>query len=261
LDDFPESLPELRERIQRNRGDADSLHTLGEVLAARGEYQRSFICHRAAAVCSPKSAKYLYYSGNAALAVGRVSDAAWYLDRALSIAPNYAQAWQKRGELYLEHLNEPDEAFRSFCRAIALAPEDPRNYQLAARCMLNDHTAGSAVISLREAMPPSLDSLNADRGVALALADVGYYEDAAPILHGILQQQPPIIRPCVFWRNCTQVCGIMAPPNSGLSGPSAPVTIPWPRWDTCCICRDWVISSWPASSTIPTCEVPRSTVS
>jgi len=160
------------------------------MLAVRGEYRRSFICHRAAAASRPEDAKYLYHSGNAALTLGRADAAAWYLDKALSIDPRHAEAWQARGQLYADHFKLPDEALRSYVRAIELAPEDLSNYQSVARCVLSGHGHGAPVACLRDAMPPGLDSLNADRGLALALAEAGYYEDAVPVLCGILRQRP-----------------------------------------------------------------------
>jgi tetratricopeptide (TPR) repeat protein len=190
LDDRFEDLPALREHIRCNRSDAESLHALGVMLATRGEYRRSFICHRAAAVCRPENAKYLYHSGSAALTLGQAGDAAWYLDRALSIDPNYIEAWQTRGQLYVDHFKLPDEALRSYVRAIQLAPEDALNYQSAARCALSGHGHGAAVARLRDAIPTGLDSLNVDRGLASALFDAGNYEDAVPILHDILRQRP-----------------------------------------------------------------------
>jgi tetratricopeptide (TPR) repeat protein len=190
VDDLIEDLPALRERVRRNRGDAESVHTLGVMLATRGEYRRSLICHRAAADCCPQNAKYHYHSGSAALTLGRAGLAAWYLDRALTLDPKYIQAWQARGQLYVDHFQLPNEALRSYVKAIELAPEDAINYQSAARCVLNGHGYGAALARLRDAMPTSLDALNADRGLASALIDNGHYEDAVPRLHDILRQRP-----------------------------------------------------------------------
>ena len=160
------------------------------MLATRGEYRRSFICHRAAAVCRPENAKYLYHSGSAALTLGQAGDAAWYLDKALSIDPNYTEAWQTRGQLYVDHFKLPDEALRSYIRAIELAPGDAANYRFAARCALRGHGHTAAMERLRDSIPRGLDSLNVERGLASALIDVGDYEDAVPILHDILRQRP-----------------------------------------------------------------------
>jgi tetratricopeptide (TPR) repeat protein len=190
LDGLIEDLQALRERIRRDRGDAESLHALGVMLATRGEYRRSFICHRAAADRCPQNAKYLYHSGNASLMLGQADTAAWYLDRALTIDPNYTQAWQTRGQLYINHLKLPDEALRSYAKAIELAPDDAFNYQFAAHCVLNGDAYSAAVARLRRAIPTGLDALNPDRGLASAVIEHGRYEDAIQMLHDILRQRP-----------------------------------------------------------------------
>jgi Tfp pilus assembly protein PilF len=190
LDGLIEDLPTLREHIRCNRGDAESLHKLGVMLATRGEYRRSFICHREATVCCPENAKYLYHAGSAALALGQTGEADWRLDRALSIDPNYTEAWQTRGQLYVDHFKLPDEALRSYARATELAPEELLNYQFAARCALMGHGQGAALARLRDAMSTGLDPLNVERGFALGLMDEGQYEDAGRVLHDILRRQP-----------------------------------------------------------------------
>jgi len=187
---LPENLPDLRERVRRNRSDADALHNLGLALAARGEYRRSFICHRAAARQRPEDPGHLFHCGSAALALSRIDDAAGYIDKALSIHPGDPRVWKLRGDLYLDQLTRPNEALYSYIRAIELAPRDSSSYQSAARCVLKEDGPGAAIARLRDALPRGDDPLNADRGVALALVEEGDYEDAAPILHDFLRQRP-----------------------------------------------------------------------
>jgi len=160
------------------------------MLAVRGEYRRSFICHRAAAASRPAGAKYLYYAGSAALTLGRAEDAAGYLDKALSIDPGHSAAWHTRGQLYADHFQQPDEALRSYLRAIEFAPEDLLIYQAAARSLFNGDGHRAALTRLRDALPPGVDPLHADRGFAMALAEHGCYEEAIPVLCGILRERP-----------------------------------------------------------------------
>lgn len=180
----------LRKRIQRNRDDASSLHALGTVLAERGEYGRSFVFYRAAVFCRPQNAKYLCSCAGAALSLGLADDAKWYVEKALAIDSSYGKAWQIRGRLYIENFLQPDEALRSYIKAIELAPDDLINYQCAARCLLNGKPHTAAAARLTDAIPSALDSLNVERGVAMALADEGFYEEALAMLHNILGRRP-----------------------------------------------------------------------
>jgi tetratricopeptide (TPR) repeat protein len=190
LKDTPPDLTDLRKRIQHNRDDAASLHALGTALADRGEYGRSFVFYRAAAFSRPQNVKYLCSCAGAALSLGLADDAKWYVDKALAIDPNDGEAWQIRGGLYLDTFMQPDEALRSYIKAIELAPDDLKNYQSAARCLWSGKAHPAAAARVRDAIPSTLDSLNVERGVAMALAEEGFYQEAIAMLHNILGQRP-----------------------------------------------------------------------
>jgi tetratricopeptide (TPR) repeat protein len=190
LKEPPQDLTELRKRIRQNRDDAASLHALGALLASRGEYRRSFLFYRAAASCQPQNVKYLCSCAGAALSLGFADEAKWNVDRALAIDPNCGEAWQIRGGLYLDIFMQSDEALRSYIKAIELAPDDLQNYQSAARCLWNGNANPVSAARVRDAIPSALDPLNVERGVAMALADEGFYEEAIAMLHGVLDRRP-----------------------------------------------------------------------
>jgi len=190
LKDIPQDLTDLRKRIQHNRDDDASLHALGAALADRGEYRRSFVFYRAAAFCRPQNVKYLCSCAGAALSLELADDSKWYVDKALAIDPSYVEAWQIRGGLYLDTFMQPDEALRSYIKAIELAPDDLKNYQCAARCLWSGKADPAAAARVRAAIPSALDPLNVERGVAMALADEGFYEEAIAMLHNILGRWP-----------------------------------------------------------------------
>ena len=166
------------------------MHALGAVLAERGEYRRSLIFYRAAAGCRPQNMKYLCSCARAALSLGLADDAKWHVDKALALDPNYSEAWQIRGGLYLDTFKQPDEALRSFIKAIELAPDDLNNYQSAARCLWSGKANPAEAARAWVAIPAALDTLNVERGVAMALAEEGFYEEAIAMLHNILARLP-----------------------------------------------------------------------
>jgi tetratricopeptide (TPR) repeat protein len=179
----------LRLPVRARYRDAAGLHGRGVILAARGELRRSYLFHAAATGVQPDDAGYLHSAGGAALALGLTGDASSYLERALKISPNHAGAWQKRGELYLK-LQQPAEGLRSFLRAIEFAPQDIDNYVSASRCLLSDKAASPAIQLLRAALPHAADPLNAERGVAMTLADQGDYEDAVRLFVEVIRRSP-----------------------------------------------------------------------
>jgi tetratricopeptide (TPR) repeat protein len=190
LMDIPQDLMDLRKRIRHNRNDAVSLHAAGAALAARGEFRRSYVYYRAAALSSPQHLKYQCSCAGAALSLGYADDARWHVDRALAIDPGYAEAWQIRGLLYLDTIRRPDEALRSYIKAIELAPDDLMNYQSAARCLVGGNADPVAAARAIEAFPSTLDPVSVKLGVAMALSEEGFYEEAIPMLHDVLRVRP-----------------------------------------------------------------------
>jgi tetratricopeptide (TPR) repeat protein len=155
---------------------------LGVALAARGELRRAFVAHCAAVDCSPGIVQYLDHAAGAALTIGRRDDAIRYVDRILTIDPTYVEAWRKRAELCLD--------LHSYVRVIESEPDNPRNYQDAARCVLNGGGGAEAVARLRAALPDSIDPLKLERGTALALAEIGSYDEAIAVLNKVLKHHP-----------------------------------------------------------------------
>lgn len=190
MEGAPETISDLCRRTRRDRSDGESLHSAGVMLGLRGEHLRSFVFHRAAAERHPGNAKYLFSCGSAALTLARAAEAEKYIDQSLAIDAGNPVAWRIRGDLYLEHFNRPDDAFRSYLRAIELAPQEPGSYQCAARCARLGLGTGDAMVRLRGELPASADPIHMEQGMAAALADEGQYEEAIHILHGVLRQRP-----------------------------------------------------------------------
>ena len=165
------------------------LHSRGLTFAACGELRRSYLFQVAATVAQPDNAGYLYSAGTAALALGLTDDASSYLDRALKINPHHSGAWQKRGELCL-NLQQPAEGLRNFLKAIEFSPRDIDNYVSAARCLLSRDNPKSAIQRLHAELPQAADPLNAERSVAMAIAEQGDYDEAVPLLVDVIRRSP-----------------------------------------------------------------------
>jgi len=183
------SLQELRAAIGRGGNDASALDALGVVLTERGEYRRGVVCLRAAVALRRDDARLLHHLASALLGCGGAEEGVVHLERALQIEPNRLESWELLGTIYLDHLNRPADAFRSFRQALTLAPGEIWNYKFAARCRLNNLAAQEAIASLQVSLPGT-DPLNQRRGVALALAHLGRYEEAVLVFEEILCRHP-----------------------------------------------------------------------
>lgn len=176
-----------QDAVRAHRRDHASLHSQGLTFTLRGEPRRSYLFHVAAAAAQPDNAEYLCSAGGAALALGLTDDAWSYLSRALKIDAHRAGAWQKRAELCLS-LEQPVEALRSYLKAIECAPQDISHCVSAARCLLSRENPKSAIERLRAELPRVSDPLNAERGVAVALAEQGDYDEAVRLLMDVIRR-------------------------------------------------------------------------
>ena len=184
------SLQELCAAVRHGDNKAGDLDALGLVLTERAEYRRGVVCLRAAVALCPNDARFLHHLASALLGAGRAEEAAAHLERALEIEPSRLESWELLGTVYLDHLNRPAEAFPIFRQAIQLAPGKLENYQSAARCRLGGSTPREVIDYLRESLPDDADLLNQRRGVGLALAQTGRYEEAIAVFQEIVCRHP-----------------------------------------------------------------------
>jgi tetratricopeptide (TPR) repeat protein len=176
--------------VRISHRDAAALTTLGKALTERGEYRRAVVALRAALTCSAENADCLHHLASALLSSGNPEEATAYFERALKLEPGRLESWQILGTTYLDHLNRPQDAFRSFRHAIELRPDDSQTYQSAARCCLNGCTPEATITRLRDLLPPGTDALQIRRGVGRALIETGRYEEALEVFHGMVRESP-----------------------------------------------------------------------
>ena len=184
------SLQELCAAVRHGDNKAGDLGALGVVLIERGEYRRGAVCFRAAVAICPNDQRLLHHVARALLGSGGAEEAAAHLQRALEIEPSWLESWELLGTVYLDHLNRSAEAFPIFRQAIQLAPSKLENYQSAARCRLCGSTPREVIDYLRESLPDDADRLNQRRGVGLALAQTGRYEEAIAVFQEIVCRRP-----------------------------------------------------------------------
>jgi Flp pilus assembly protein TadD len=190
MDVTVESISAVRKKIRLDPCDGEALEAVGAMLGMRGELLRSFVFHRAAAQRQPGNASYVLSCAVTALRLSRISEAEEYIDRCLSIDPQNSIAWKIRGDLFLDHLDRPQDALHSFVLAIELARQDLGGYYGAACCYLRRFQVRQAADTFRAILPADADPVLVDHGMAAALADDGHYEEAIQILRALQQRRP-----------------------------------------------------------------------
>lgn len=127
---------------------------LGELLAARGEWDAALEAWRAAG-----AAEYLLQQGQALVREGDVEAAVRVYERALAVQPDLTEGYEYLGRA-LNRLGFREEALTAFSSAVALEPErSPHRYLLQAEIHVAREAWEDAVASYQRAA--ALDRWNA----------------------------------------------------------------------------------------------------
>jgi len=187
---MPESLRDLRAGAHADRSDGAALGALGVALAERREGLRGLPFLRAAVRCRPGDARAHRDLANTLLTLNRPQEAADSYETALKLEPRFSELYQLLGDIYLDRLNAPRDAFRTFWRVVSLTPPDWKTYRNVARCWLRECTPGEVIRRMGELSPGANNPLEFLKGVASALADSGRYHEAARQFEEVLTHSP-----------------------------------------------------------------------
>ena len=112
------------------------------VLKRRGESEG--VMTPASSVSAPKAAAKAYGKGVEALRKGKWAEAQQYLENAVGLYPDYAQAYSDLGEA-LEQQKKPMEAQEAYGKALALSPQYLKPYAQLARLAIAQGKPGEAI--------------------------------------------------------------------------------------------------------------------
>ena len=115
----------LENAIAAGAREAEVFLELGISRAVLGRLPRAMDAFREAARRDPTSIVALENAARAAYHLGRVRESAGFYRRALRVAPDRWDLWRTLGAIYLDVLDDRDEALRCFRRALANAPPGP----------------------------------------------------------------------------------------------------------------------------------------
>jgi adenylate cyclase len=114
------------------------------------------------------------------------------VDRAVALNLNFARAWEQRGWTY-QIAGQPEEAIRSFERAIRLSPFDPSRFTTFAGMGIAFIGLGrfdEAVVAAKKALSENQSLAMAYRCLASALAHLGREAEAREAAAGLLELEP-----------------------------------------------------------------------
>src|SRR6476619_5211772 len=114
------------------------------------------------------------------------------VDRAASMYPNSAFAWNQRGWVYM-YCARQAEAVEFFRRAIRLSPRDPMQYDMLcglAFVFVQLARYDEAVETVRRAVRLNPNFSSSQRALVAALAHMGRNEEAEQAAQHLLQLEP-----------------------------------------------------------------------
>ena len=123
---------------------------------------------------------------------GRLDDALSYYDKVISLKPDYAEAYNNRGNVLLD-MKRYDDAILSYERAFALKPDFPEAYNNRGIALYELKRYDQAVISYERAISLKPDYPEAHNNLGVVLYDLKRYEDALASYDRAIYHRPDYV--------------------------------------------------------------------
>jgi tetratricopeptide (TPR) repeat protein len=173
---------ELDAVLRAEPENADARFALGALLARQDRDAEAIVEYERALAVRPGTADVLYNLGNALRRTGRVEDAAERYRQAIEADPGHRPARYALGVLLMES-GEWRDAMAELEAAHAALPDDPRIANALARLLasapIEELRDGPRALALAEGLYAGDRSVFHGEALAMALAAVGRFDDAA----------------------------------------------------------------------------------
>ncbi len=175
--------------LEENSGDGDAKHLLGVAYAGQGAPQRGLPYLRDAVESNPQSALFTYDYAATLQKCGRISEAAVWYKKLLSMAPGYAPAYAGLGELFVAtgSLKPAREALRT---ALRLSPQSHKQRIVLGNVLRELGELSEAEARYREYLDAYPDDSTGYNNLALCLVEQGRLEEATLAYTNALLQNP-----------------------------------------------------------------------
>jgi adenylate cyclase len=164
----------------------------GWAVDPRSEWQEATRLSRLALSVDANDPEALAIAGRIAAFLGDFDAAIEMVDRAVTLNPNSANAWSRRGLTY-RHAGQPDEAIRSIERAIRLSPVDPLIFMMflgMGLAFIDLRRFDEAVEVARKALRENPASSMVYRCLAAAFAHLGREAETREAVVHLLELEP-----------------------------------------------------------------------
>jgi len=180
----------LAEKHQTESRKASLLRELGRLLDSADEYEAALASYDKALSIKPDYHQAWYNWGIALKNLGRYEDAIISFDKALEIQPDSHYAWIARGAVLCDDLQRYEDAIAFFDQALKIQPDEDNawyNWGIALRKLGRDE---DAIASFDQALKIQPDKDNAWYYRGNALFNLGRDEDAIASYDKALSIQP-----------------------------------------------------------------------
>jgi Flp pilus assembly protein TadD len=151
----------------------------------------------------------LYLLGAACYGLGKASEAALFLERAVQIAPDHAEARHHLGVVYMQH-GRLDDAVAQLQEAVRLSPQSPQTLQHLKQSLAASHdAAGMALVRqgrldeararFREALAVDPTCIAAQGNLGNVLKNQGHLDEAEACYRRVLEIAPESAKHTTTW--------------------------------------------------------------
>lgn len=131
--------------------------------------------------------------GSALSAANRAEEALFAFDKVLMLNPNYDEAHNNIGNIYLDVHGRPDMAIERYARAAEIKPGDPDYRYNLGRAYLQVDELDRSIDQSNEAISLRPDYPKAHSNLGIALAKSGRTDEAIESFRTAIQQDPEMI--------------------------------------------------------------------
>jgi len=162
---------------------------MGNALKDQGKLDEAIAAYNKALSIKPDYAEAYYNMGNALQDQGKLDEAIAAYNKALSIKPDYADAYNNMGNA-LKDQGKLDEAIAAYNKALSIKPDYAEAYNNMGNALKEQGKLDEAIAAYNKALSIKPDYANAYNNMGNALKDQGKLDEAIAAYNKALSIKP-----------------------------------------------------------------------